>query len=97
MNEEFAEAIERYKARTFHMGRCIAALRIEVKTGLKHSRGSVLQMGRIAYGIKARSKVDALKALEALYLEETGEEYGRNREYWLGRPVAVSEARKGVS
>ena len=70
MNEEFSLDI-------FRLAQCIAALRIEVRTGLKHSRGSILQLVRVAYGIRARSKVDALEALEALYLEVTGEEFGR--------------------
>jgi hypothetical protein len=73
--------LEAYRRRVFHMGQCIAALRIETRTGLKHSRGSILQMVRVAYGIKARSKVAALEALEALYLEETGQAFGfRNSE-----------------
>ncbi len=69
MSEEFTPNV-------FHLAQCIGALRIEVRTGLKHSRGSVLQMVRVAYGIRSRSKVDALAALEALYLEVTGEEFG---------------------
>mgnify|MGYP000181945890 CR=1 FL=1 len=69
MNEEFTPNV-------FHLAQCIGALRIEVRTGLKHSRGSILQMVRVAYGIKARTKVAALEALEALYLEETGHAFG---------------------
>ena len=69
MSEEFTPNV-------FHLAQCIAALRIEVRTGLKHSRGSVLQLVRVAYGIRTRSKVDALEALEALYLEETGHAFG---------------------
>jgi len=73
--------IQAYYSRIFHMGQCIAALRIETRTGLTHSRGSILQMVRVAYGIKARTKVGALEALEALYLEETGQAFGfRNSE-----------------
>lgn len=73
--------IDAYRRRVFHMGQCIAALRIEVRTGLKHSRGSILQMVRVAYGIKARSKRAALEALEHLYYEETGHVFGfRNSE-----------------
>lgn len=60
----------------WHLAQCIAALRIEVNTGLKHSRGSILQMVRIAYGVTARTKAGALEQLEALYLEETGFEFG---------------------
>lgn len=70
MSEEFTPNV-------FHLAQCIAALRIEVRTGLKHSRGSVLQLVRVAYGIRTRSKVDTLKALEALYFEATGFEFGR--------------------
>lgn len=68
--------VEEFSPDIFHLARCIAALRIEVRTGLKHSRGSILQMVRVAYGIRTRSKVDALKALEALYFEVTGFEFG---------------------
>jgi len=73
--------LDAYRRRVFHMGQCISALRIETRTGLTHSRGSILEMVRLAYGIKARTKVGALEALEALYLEETGQAFGfRNSE-----------------
>ena len=79
--EDVQAEIDAHRRRVFHMGQCIAALRIEVRTGLKHSRGSILQMVRVAYGIKARTKVAALEALERMYLEETGQAFGfRNSE-----------------
>jgi hypothetical protein len=45
----------------------IGALSIEVATGLGHSRGSVLEMARQRYGIRARTKRAALRELRELY------------------------------
>lgn len=62
--------------RHFHMAQCIAALSIEVNTGMRHSRGSVLRLAQDRFGIKAKIKSKALEELKALYKEETGREYG---------------------
>jgi tRNA G26 N,N-dimethylase Trm1 len=44
----------------YHMLQCYYALSIEVKTGLRHSRGSVLNLVRSEYGVEARTKVKAM-------------------------------------
>lgn len=54
----------------FRMGVIIRALRFEVKTGMKMSRVSALQAAR-EY-VDARTKVEALAKLEALYEETYG-------------------------
>jgi len=62
----------------FQMARLIAALRIEVRTGMKMSRGiSVLQVVQQQYGVKARTKVKALDEMLALYSATYGREYGQ--------------------
>jgi hypothetical protein len=60
----------------FQMARCIAALKIEVQTGLVHSRGSILALVRRDYGVKSRSKKGALEEMLTLYKNTYGWEYG---------------------
>tara|TARA_R110000803_G_scaffold56935_2_gene114548 strand:- start:17459 stop:17680 length:222 start_codon:yes stop_codon:yes gene_type:complete len=60
----------------FQFARCIAALRIEVSTGLKHSRGSMLKHVQNTYGVRSRTKKIALLELEMKYEEIYGMEYG---------------------
>ena len=60
-----------------HMAQCISMLRIEVRTGMKYSRGSVLALVRERYGIKARTKAAALDEMLALYEATTGRPYGK--------------------
>jgi hypothetical protein len=60
----------------FHLAQTIGALRIEVKTGMKMSRGSVLKMAQNVYGVRSRTKDGALEELMALYQEVTGRQYG---------------------
>lgn len=50
----------------FHLASVIAALRIEVRTGLRHSRGSVLRVAQDVYAIRSRTKAAALAELEAI-------------------------------
>lgn len=50
----------------FHLAQTIAALRIEVRTGLRHSRGSVWKMAKETYGVTG-SKEAVLKKLEVLH------------------------------
>ena len=59
-----------------HMAQCIGALSIEVNTGLRHSRGSVLKMVQQEYGVQAKTKKAALTELKGMYQEATGREYG---------------------
>jgi hypothetical protein len=65
-----------------HVLQCIACLRIETRTGLKHSHGSVLALVRERYGVRSRTKAGALDEMMALReyvrmaLEEIGPEYG---------------------
>jgi hypothetical protein len=61
----------------FHLMQCIGALRIETRTGMRHSRGSVLAVAQQVYGVRSRTKKGALAELEALYTRLTGKEYGR--------------------
>lgn len=60
-----------------HFAQCISMLRIEVRTGMKHSRGSVLKLVRERYGIKCHTKLGALSEMLAIYEEVTGQPYGR--------------------
>ena len=49
-----------------HVLQCIACLRIETRTGLKHSGGSVLALVREQYGVRSRTKAGALEEMLAL-------------------------------
>ena len=49
-----------------HLAQTIACLRIEVRTGLRHSRGSVLKMAQQVYGVRSRTKAGALEELLSL-------------------------------
>lgn len=49
----------------YHLAQTVAALRIEVKTGLRHSRGSVWKMAKEAYGVTG-NKATVLAKLEEL-------------------------------
>ena len=62
--------------RHFQMARCIAALKIEVNTGMTLSKGSMLAHVRRQYGVRAGTKKNALKEMLALYKESYGREYG---------------------
>lgn len=57
----------------FHLRQCIGALSIEVKTGMSHSKGSVLKLVQNMYGVTARTKKGALTQLEDLWKDITGE------------------------
>jgi len=58
---------------TFHMLQCYYALKIEVRTGLRHSRGSILALVRERYGITSKTKAKAMTELAAL-LKDRGHE-----------------------
>ena len=60
----------------FQMARCLAALKIEVETGMKMSRGSILKAVQQQFGIKAKTKVKALAEMRELYATTFGREYG---------------------
>lgn len=60
-----------------NLAQCIGALSIEVNTGMKHSKGSVLAHAQRTFGVRSRTKEGALKELKALYKEHTGREYGQ--------------------
>lgn len=61
-----------------HLQLCqhIAALKIEVATGMSHSRGSVLNHAKQVYGIQKQTKAGMLKELLKLYAKTYGREYG---------------------
>lgn len=63
----------------FHYQLCaaITALKIEVKTGMKMSRGSVLKFAQQQYGITAKNKAKALDQLLDYYLWRYGRSYGK--------------------
>jgi hypothetical protein len=61
----------------FRLCQHIAALRIEVNTGMKHSRGSVMNSAKQLYGIQKQTKKGVLAELEKLYKATYGFEYGR--------------------
>jgi hypothetical protein len=55
------------KNRAFvHMTQCIAALKIQRDTGLKHSKGSVRNECKKRYGLEATTIADAVKEMEYL-------------------------------
>jgi hypothetical protein len=58
--------IIRIEVDPFHLASVIAALRLEVKTGLRHSHGSVLRVAQEVYGIRSRTKAAALAQLEVI-------------------------------
>ena len=60
----------------FQMARCIAMLTIEVNTGMKHSRGSILRLVQEQYGCTKRTKKGALEEMRAKYEETYGRVYG---------------------
>lgn len=49
----------------YHLAQTIAALKIEVRTGLRNSRGSVWKMAKEVYGVTG-SKASVLAQLEAI-------------------------------
>lgn len=61
----------------FRFCQVIACLSIEVKTGLKMSRGSVLKLAQERYGVTARTKVKALDQLKDMYEVKYGFPYGQ--------------------
>jgi hypothetical protein len=58
------------------LAQTIGALKIEVRTGMKMSRGSILKMAQRVYGVRSRTKAGALAELLDLYEEVSGGEYG---------------------
>lgn len=63
--------------RVFHMMQCISALSIQAKTGMVHSRGSVIKLCQRMYGVKGRTAAKALEEMKEIYRNETGKEYGQ--------------------
>lgn len=66
---------------TIQLMQCIGALRIETRTGMRHSRGSVLAHCQRTFGVTSRTKKGALAELEDLYLETTGRAYGSEKSF----------------
>lgn len=60
----------------YQLCQAIAALKIEVATGLSHSRGSVLMLCKRRYGIAKQTKKGMLNELLKLYKQTYGREYG---------------------
>jgi hypothetical protein len=65
------EGIELYR-----IASAIAMLRIEVNTGMKHSRGSVLQACKANWGCPKGTKKGALAWMESYYEKVAGRPYG---------------------
>lgn len=65
-----------YDPHIINMAQCIAALNIEVNTGMRHSRGSILKLVQQRYGVTKRTKAGALEELKEIYAAKTGREYG---------------------
>ena len=65
------------KERFAHM-QMIACLRIEVNTGMRHSKGSVLQKAHALFPkeVTNKTKKGALRQLEDLYEKKYGRKYG---------------------
>ena len=62
----------------FQLASTIGALTIEVETGMKHSRGSVLKVAQNRYGLTSRTKKGALRELRVLYKQTFGRSYGED-------------------
>lgn len=60
----------------FRMCQHIAALRIQARTGMVNSRGSVIKSAQQTYGVKGRTASTCGAALEALYEQTYGTKYG---------------------
>jgi hypothetical protein len=76
MNGEVLKTDPALGGSLFNLMQCIGALRIEVNTGMRHSRGSVLKHSQRTFGVTARTKKVALAQLEELYEDTTGRKYG---------------------
>lgn len=50
----------------FRLSTLIRALKLEVNTGMKASRIQPLKVAKRDYGIKARTKIDAIKELQEI-------------------------------
>jgi len=59
-----------------HIAQCIGALQIEVDTGMRHSRGSVLKVCHGQGYTTKLTKKAALIDLHQIYTELTGRVYG---------------------
>lgn len=59
----------------WRMASAISMLSLEVKTGLKHSRGSVLKACEMNWGCPKKTKAGALKWMLAHYKATYGREY----------------------
>lgn len=55
----------------YHRLQCYYALSIEVKTGMRHSRGSVLRLVQDKYGVASKTKKGAMAELRS-QLEDLG-------------------------
>ena len=60
----------------FRMCQVIASLKIEVATGMSHSRGSMLKLAQQEYGCTKRTKKGALAEMLALFEDQYGYPYG---------------------
>jgi hypothetical protein len=49
----------------YHLLQIKYALRIEINTGMKHSKGSIMNMAKVRYGFKGHTKREVLKEVEA--------------------------------
>lgn len=56
----------------FHFMQVYFGLRIQRDTGLKHSRGSLINLARDTYGTKGRTAAKVCRELEDMYFEATG-------------------------
>jgi len=61
------------RIRLFHLTQCFYALRLQERTGLRHSRGSVLNLVRENYGVKSRTLTGAVDELAEIIREITGD------------------------
>lgn len=70
----------------------IARLKIEVQTGMSMSKGSTLAACRRLYGIKSRTKKNALAEMMKIYKEAYGRDYGSNQPFRLPGDASDSAA-----
>lgn len=59
------------KTEAWHMLQCFYSLRVETRTGLRHSGGSVMRLIKERYGIQGNTKQVVLDNFET-YLKEMG-------------------------
>ena len=78
----------------YHMLQCIASLSIQAKTGMHHSRGSIVTLCRVKYGTTGRTAKQTCGQMRELYKARYGEYplVGEDHD----KPKSARKGNKGV-